>query len=103
MMHSRPIDNKMSRIHEWALRILYKDKFSTFENLLQKDKAVKIYVRNLQVPVTEMFKVNGIAPKIISDIFILSNTTYNSRNKKDFEKAICNYCFIYLFIHILYS
>ena len=40
-----------------------------FEKLLEKDKVVKIHVRNLQVLVTEMFKVkNNIAPKITSDI-----------------------------------
>ena len=32
-----------------------------------------------------MFKVkNGIAPKIVSDIFKLSNHVYNLRNKRDF-------------------
>ena len=32
-----------------------------------------------------MFKVkNGIAPKIITDMFKLSNPTYNLRNKRDF-------------------
>ena len=45
--------------------------------------AVKIYVRYLQVLLTEMFKVkNGIAPKIIGDIFKLFNPTYNLRNKR---------------------
>ena len=77
MMHSRSISSKINRVHERALRIVYKDKFSSFENLLEKDKAVKIHVRNLQVLVTEMFKVkNGIASKIIIDIFKLSNPTY---------------------------
>ena len=48
-------------------RIVYKDKFSFFENLLEKIKAVKINARNLQVLVTEMSKVkNGIAPNIIN-------------------------------------
>ena len=45
--------------------------------------AVKIYVRYLQVLLTEMFKVkNGIAPKIIGGIFKLFNPTYNLRNKR---------------------
>ena len=66
IMHSRSVNNKINRIHEQALRISYKDKFPTFESLLEKDKAAKFHVRNLQVLATEMFKVkNGIAPKII--------------------------------------
>ena len=49
--------------------IVYIGKFSSFENLLEKDETVKIHVKNLQVLVTKMFKVkNGIAPKLISDI-----------------------------------
>ena len=45
--------------------------------------AVKIYVRYLQVLLTEMFKVkNGIAPKIIDGISKLFNPTYNLRNKR---------------------
>ena len=43
---------------------------------------VKIYIKNLQILVTEMFNVkNAIAPKIICDIFKVSRTTYNLRNK----------------------
>ena len=54
MMHSQSINNKINRVHERALRIVYKNKFSSFENLLEKDKVVKIHVRSLQVLVTEM-------------------------------------------------
>ena len=35
---------------------LYKDKFYSYENLLLKNKTVKINVRNLKVQVTKMFK-----------------------------------------------
>ena len=88
MIHSQSINNKIKRIYERALRIVYKDKFSTFENILENDKAVKIHVRNLQILVTEMYTVkNRISPKIISDIFKLSNPTYNLRNKKYFVSS----------------
>ena len=81
IMHSQSINKKISHIHKPALRTAFQDKFSTLENLLDKDQAVKIHVRNLQVPVTEMLKVkNGIAPKIINDISKLSKPTYNLRN-----------------------
>ena len=56
MMHSLSINNKVNLVHERALRIVHKDKFFSFENLLEIDKAVKIHVRNLQVLVTEMLK-----------------------------------------------
>ena len=54
-------DNKAG----WVLRIVYKDNFCSFETLLEKDKAVKIHVRNRQVLVKDIFKVkNSTAPNI---------------------------------------
>ena len=35
MFHSRGLNNKINRIHERALRITYKDKSSTFQELLE--------------------------------------------------------------------
>ena len=85
MMYSRFINNKINHVYERALMSVYKGKFSSFKNFLEKDEAVKIHVKNPQVLVTEMFKVkNGIAPKLISGIFKLSNPTHNMRNKGDF-------------------
>ena len=82
MIHSQSINNKISRIHKQALSIVCRDKFSTFENILEKDNKVKIHIRNLQDLVTEMLKAkNGIASKIISKIFKIFNSTYNLRNK----------------------
>ena len=61
MFHSRPIDHKISKLHEEALRIVYKDHFSSFEELLSKDKSVTAHQRNLQILVTEMYKIlNGL-------------------------------------------
>ena len=47
MMHNRSINNKINRIHEQALKIVYKDNFSTFKNLLEKVKADKVLARIL--------------------------------------------------------
>ena len=84
-MHCQSVNSTTNPVHELALSIVYKDKFSSFENLLEKDKAVKYPGRNLQVLVAEIIKLkNGIAPKIISGIFKLSSPTYNLGNKRDF-------------------
>ena len=51
MFHNRTINNKINRLHERALRIVYKDEPSdnlSFQNLLDKDGAVKIHDTNLQ-------------------------------------------------------
>ena len=48
MIHSRGLNNKINQIHEVALRIVYDDYSSTFEDLLNRDKSVTIHKRNLQ-------------------------------------------------------
>ena len=59
--------------------------FSTFDNLVEKHKAVQIHVTNLQLLGTKMFQIkNGIAPKLLNDITKVSNPTYDLRNKRDF-------------------
>ena len=49
--------------HERALTIVYQDHNSTFNELLAKDGPFKIYDRNLQKLLTEIFKVKMKVPK----------------------------------------
>ena len=68
MFHSRII-NKINRLHERCLCLLYGDKSSSLKKLLEQDKSVAIHTRNLQILATEMFKVcRNIFPSIISEI-----------------------------------
>ena len=58
----------------------------TFEQLIEKDNAVKIHDRNLQVLATEMFKVKlGIAPVIMNDVFRIRKNDYNTRKADEFQ------------------
>ena len=81
-MHNRGLNNKINHIHKRALRIVYSDYSSTFEDLFNKDKSVTIHQRNLQQLSIEIFKVKiGIAPKIMDEIFtFVENNTYNLRS-----------------------
>ena len=73
------INNKINRIHEQALRLVYQNNLS-LSKLLDLDNSVTVYQKNLQVLVTEIYKVkNGIAPEIMKDIFELQNPWYNLR------------------------
>ena len=56
MCHSRANNGKINRLHERCLRIIYSDKQSLFEELLEKEGSISIYQRNLQVHATEMYK-----------------------------------------------
>ena len=46
MFHNRTLNNGINRIHEQALRIVYRDKTSKFTELLQKDNAMTVHQRN---------------------------------------------------------
>ena len=70
MSHSRTLNNRINRIQERALRIVYNDRISKLYELLEKDKSVTIHSRNLQILATELYKVrNGLAPEIMNNVF----------------------------------
>ena len=79
MCHSRTLNNRSNNIYHRALRIVYKDKKSSFEELLQKDKSVPVHMKNLQYLTTEIFKVkNGLSAIIMNELF---NFQENESNK----------------------
>ena len=51
------VNNKINEIHEKALRLVYNDRQSAFEELLDKDKSFSMHCRNLQVLATQTHKV----------------------------------------------
>ena len=85
MFHNRTLNNRINRIHEKALRIVYSDSSSSFADLLHKDSSVTIRQRNLQSLATELYKIkNDMAPEIMQDIFPVYNPKYNLRNNREF-------------------
>ena len=79
MFHSRGLNNRINRIHERALRLVYNDTQSTFAELLSKDKSFSIHHRNLQALAIEIFKtINGDNP-LMKSIFVMKKTKYNLR------------------------
>ena len=83
MIHSRSLNNRINRIHERALRIVYRDYISSYEQLLALSNDVTIHQKNLRVLVTEVFKVKtGIGPETLKDIFQFTEPVYNLRNIK---------------------
>ena len=87
MFCSRALNNRINKLQERALRILYKDDISTFQQLLNKDKSVTIHIRNIQLLATEMYKAkNNILPCSLSESVTLREITYNLREKSDFQR-----------------
>ena len=70
MYHSREINRKINKLHERALRVVYKNNDLTFEQLLEKDKSFTIHERNIQKLAVEMYKVkHNLCPKPIQELF----------------------------------
>ena len=95
MFHSRSLNNKINRLHERCLRIIYNDKHSNFDVLLEKDNSVSIHHNNIYSLAIEMYKIaNGISPEIMKDAFqIRSISHYNLRYAPTFvtENIHCVY------------
>ena len=85
MFHGRQLNKKNNKIRERALRITYKDDGSTYSELLEKDCAVTIHTKNLQLLMTEMYKTrNDLNPSFMQEIFCENESHYNLRNNNEF-------------------
>ena len=82
MCHSRTLNNRIDNIRLRALRIVYQDKKSSFEELLQKDNSVSVYMKHLQHLTTEIFKFKtSLSPIIMNEVFnFQENESYNLRS-----------------------
>ena len=94
MLHIRLINNEINRLNEIVWRIICSDLESSFENLLEKNGAVSIHVKNLQILATEMFKIskNSSAP-LMSELFHQKINHYDLRNPYEFSLPDVNTVF----------
>ena len=89
MCHSRTLNNKINRIHERALRIVYNDYKSNFKELLERDHSFTIHERNIQYLSIEAYKVkNGLSPVIMNDVFQFGkNSAYELRSGNHLQRT----------------
>ena len=86
MFHSRPLNDKINKLHERALRLVYKNEELTFTELLKKDNSVTIHDRNLQKLAIEMYKAkHNLSPLPVQELFKPADETYNLRNTRSWE------------------
>ena len=88
MFHSRTLNNRINKIHERALRLVYKNEtFLSFDDLLKRDRSVSIHQKNLQILATEIYKTkNDLGPKIMKDTFHFIQKPYNLRNDPELQR-----------------
>ena len=87
MCHNRTINNKINRLHERCLRIIYNDNKSSFQELPDKDKGVTIHIKNVRALAIEMFMVsNNYSNSLISEIFDKQSNVYDNGNPSEFAR-----------------
>ena len=91
MNHNKSINKKINNLHERALRLIYCDHSSNFQELLQRDNSVTIHQKNIQALAIMMYKVvNNIAPTIVSELFSFSNVNYSLRSVSQYHQPSAN-------------
>ena len=87
MFCSRTSNNRINRLHERSLRVLYMDEDNDFSSLLKMNRDITIHHRNIQVLILEVFKIkHGLAPPIMESILKKRTNIYNLRNFQVFEQ-----------------
>ena len=82
------LNNRIDRIHERALRIVFNDNISSFDELINKFGSVSVHHRNLQFFAIEIYKaLHNLSPHLMSGLFQLKVIKYNLRQDKT---LICN-------------
>ena len=81
MFCSGVLNNLINRIYEHALRLIYNDHVSTFQDIIEITKEKTINQNNLESLAKEVNKfLNGLSPPIMNGAFMIRNNNYNLRN-----------------------
>ena len=91
MFYSRGRNNKINRIYIHSFKNTYKDKSSTFQELLEKHNSVSMHHRNIQKLAIEIYEVlHGFSPPILNDIFVPVSRQYNFRRNDTLQRRRVN-------------
>ena len=86
MFHGKQVNNKINRLHERALRMIYEDSTSSFDTLLEKVMSFSVHDKNIQQIALEMYKVaKRLAPTNISSLLLQCRNKRHTRSQSDFQ------------------
>ena len=84
MFNGRQINDKINRLHERVLRIVYNDTVTSFENLLIKDKSFTIHHQNIQSLAIDIYKaIHSLPGRNLTKFFVRNNHNYNIRSESE--------------------
>jgi hypothetical protein len=71
---------KLEKIQERALRFIYEDYNSTYEELLHIAKVPSLQIRRMRIMALECFKIlHKLSPPCLNDLVVLKNSKYSFR------------------------
>ena len=85
MFHLRAMNKKIISIHERALRLVYSNYVTYFDELLKKKRSFSIHYKNIQSLTIEIYKFfHSLAPSILKNVlYINTNILYNLRSRSE--------------------
>ena len=94
MFNGSQINDKINKLHKRALRIVYNDTITSFEELLVKDKTFTIHHQNIQSLAIEIYKaMNNLPGGNLSEFFVRNNHNYNLRSRSELTVPSINTVF----------
>ena len=89
MFYGRQTNARIDDIPERALRAVYNDEISPFEEVLERDKSETMHQRNIKILAVELFKIkNDLSNNIMAQlIYRKKRLCYNLRSQTDFSLA----------------
>ena len=112
MFHSRTANNKLNHIHLRALRLVYSDYVSSFDELRGKNRSFSISNRNIQLLSIEICKlVDDLSPSNIKNLYNLNISHQITLNRKRdsgsliapglYVRLTCNKLVSFIFFFVL--
>ena len=82
MFCGKSANEEINRVHKGTFSILLRDYDASFDELLVKNEEHTIYVQNLKMPMTEVYKsLKHQNPSFLLELFTRKEVNYNLRIK----------------------
>ena len=78
---------RLERVQERGLRAVFKDKQSSYQQLLVKARLPSLYNRRLQDICILRYNISNLYPRTICDMFLTNSHTYNLRQKDFYQPS----------------
>ena len=83
--------NKLEKLQERALRFVYRDTTSTYEEILKRGHFLPLSIYRLKFLAIEVYKcINNSNPTYLSDLFVHKNVDYELRDSHKLEQPKFN-------------